>query len=156
MLWFYKHACYELCPIRQRNIQTSEVWFTSIFLRGNPCSKPNTARLDSLAMVGSQPMGVNPDINQEWGPSGGWMPTLTSFRQLLQPSWCQTYRSAFLWTTSVRPRGIPSPGHPRISVHFAQACTPERSLVSYRPPQAGQPPASKVPTRHGLPASMGA
>ena len=29
-------------------------------------------------------------------------------------------------------------------------------LVSYRPPQAGQPPASKVQTRHGLPASVGA
>ena len=29
-------------------------------------------------------------------------------------------------------------------------------LVSYRPPQAGQPPDSKVLTRHGLPASVGA
>ena len=28
-------------------------------------------------------------------------------------------------------------------------------VVSYRPPQAGQPLASKVLTRHGLPASMG-
>ena len=33
------------------------------------------------------------------------MPTVTSFQQLLQPSWCQTYRSALLWTTLVRPRG---------------------------------------------------
>ena len=29
-------------------------------------------------------------------------------------------------------------------------------LVSYRPPQAGQAPASKGKTRHGLPASVGA
>ena len=28
------------------------------------------------------------------------------------------------------------------------------SLMGYRPPQAGQPPVSKVPIRHGLPASM--
>ena len=30
------------------------------------------------------------------------------------------------------------------------------SLDSYRPPQAGQPPASKVLSRHGLPSSLGA
>jgi len=31
--------------------------------------------------------------------------TWSSFRQLLQPTWCQTYCSAFLWTTSARSRG---------------------------------------------------
>jgi hypothetical protein len=30
------------------------------------------------------------------------------------------------------------------------------SLDSYRPPQAGQPPVSKVLSRHGLPAPLGA
>jgi hypothetical protein len=30
------------------------------------------------------------------------------------------------------------------------------SLDSYRPPQAGQPPANKVLSRHGLPAPLGA
>lgn len=33
------------------------------------------------------------------------MSNMASFRQLLQPTWCPMYRSAFLWTTPGRPRG---------------------------------------------------
>ena len=78
--------------------------------------------------------GVNPS-NQEWRPVGGSEDTVNWNRQLLQPTWCQMYCYAFLWTTPERPRG----GFRATQfLHtIAQACALERLLqcrcISDRP-----------------------
>ena len=66
--------------------------------------------------------GVNPS-NQEWSPEGRPACSAHWLRQLLQPTWCQTYCSAFLWTTPARPRGgscrLGNPGSPHTPPRLA-------------------------------------
>ena len=84
----------------------------------------------------SKPQGKN----RRGAPKAVGLLTITSFWQLLQPSWCQMYCSALLWTTLVRPRGgfwwlgtpgsphnlprlAPWGGHSSVAVHSGQKNT---------------------------------
>ena len=94
-----------------------------ITTRRRSCSRQPTARgrrrsEDPTAMC----RGVNPS-NQEWSPEGGPACSAHWLRQLLQPTWCQTYCSAFLWTTPARRRGgscrLGNPGSPHTPPRLA-------------------------------------